>query len=178
MGIVPSLGCWLLKHCKSMYKVFLLSCKPNTLFLTCDECSAVHLWIVLPHCILWVSNCRSSLHLNVAVLRQSPGKTFWGYRVGTLWMSEMPVGCWESLDVMFTILPHPIATASLHDYNVMTGKRHLTMFINMVLFYFINATACCFVEVYIHCTRWLSEVAFALWFFFSYNYPIKVLWNF
>jgi len=35
-------------------------------------------WIVVPHCIFWVSNWCLSLHLNTAVLWQLPGKRSWG----------------------------------------------------------------------------------------------------
>jgi len=37
-------------------------------------------------CIFWVSNCRLTLYFNIAVLRQLPGKTFWG--PGKSWRSR------------------------------------------------------------------------------------------
>jgi len=74
IGIVPSLGCCLMKHSGNEYwTVQSTSAK----WQTCDECSAIHPWIVLQHSIFWVGNCHLSLHLNIAVPWQHPGKTFW-----------------------------------------------------------------------------------------------------
>jgi len=77
-----------------------------TFFSICDECSAIHLFIVLPHCIFWVSNCHLSLHLNIAVLRQHPGKMFWGSwkSPGFFWSKSGNPDGWDCISIPVVIL--------------------------------------------------------------------------
>jgi len=96
-----SLGSCLLKHRTAcVNKCAKYSCKPKTSFSTCDEYSAIRLWIVPPHCIFWVSNCRLSLHLNIAGLLHRPGKSIlWSFKspgiFGSKSVGTLERYCWD-----------------------------------------------------------------------------------